>query len=328
VINAVGFLEGVGLGVICAVILFIVSYSRTDIVRDALTGSELSSNVVRPSLYEQLLREKGDWLYILKLQGFIFFGTGNRLFRKVQERVSESGRPLPHLVVFDFRLVTGLDASAILSFVKIKQLAEAHGMILVFSGLRGGVARQMENGLFTDRHYPAWRVFPDLDHALEWCEDHTIAIFEGVGLAARPKTLKQELAAVMPAHAGTLMQYLVCEEAEASHYLVRQGESPGGMIFIEKGQVSVQLEPVGKDPIRLRKMNAGTVVGEISTYLSIPASASVVTSQASTLYTLRLDALAKMERDHPEVASAFHRFMVRVVAERVAQTTDTLQKLT
>ena len=52
----VGFLEGIGLGIVLAGVLFVVDYSRIDMVRHALTGAERRSRVVRPLLYEQLLR--------------------------------------------------------------------------------------------------------------------------------------------------------------------------------------------------------------------------------------------------------------------------------
>ena len=43
VIAAVGFLPGVVVGIIAAVIMFVVSYSRTSIVKHALSGATFKS---------------------------------------------------------------------------------------------------------------------------------------------------------------------------------------------------------------------------------------------------------------------------------------------
>ncbi len=108
---------------------------------------------------------------------------------------------------------------------------------------------------------------------------------------------------------------------------MRQNNSPSGLYFLETGQVTVQLEAEDGSIIRLRQMSAGTLVGEIGTYLNQAATASVIADQPSTLYHLSLEALKRMEQSDPEIAAAFHRFMARFMAERLTHTTETLQAL-
>lgn len=328
VINWVGFLEGIGLGILVSIILFVLNYSRIQVVKQTLTGGIYHSNVVRPSLYQQLLRAKGDWIYILKLQGFIFFGTATTLLDQVRERVSDPQNQPPRFVVLDFRLVTGLDSSAVLSFARMKQLATTQSIQLIFTHLSPGVQRQLKSDVLGDDTTNC-RVFPDLDHGIEWCENQSIQVFESVGLAARPKTLMQQLTDALPNcdDLSCLMQYFDRQSVDSGYYLMTQGDSPKGMYFIESGKVTVLLELGGGQTLRLRRMDAGTIVGELGTYLSRPATASVVASEASTLYFLSTDSLHKMETDHPELATAFHRFMAHFMAERLVHTTETLQAL-
>jgi SulP family sulfate permease len=201
-INVIGFLEGVGLGIVVAVVLFVVSYSRLDVVRHALSGVHYHSNVERPRLYRGLLREKGQWLYILELHGFIFFGTATRLLERVRQRVNDPDLPALHFLVLDVRLVRGLDSSAVLSFTKMKQLAQQQGFTLIFTHLSPQIRRQLgevlgEAPASDDNDNPLVRVFPDLDHGVAWCEAQMIQTFESVGLAAKPRTLKQELERVL-----------------------------------------------------------------------------------------------------------------------------------
>ena len=74
-------------------------------------------------------------------------------------------------------------------------------------------------------------------------------------------------------------------------------------------------------------MGAGTVVGELGLYLGCSASASVVADRPSTLYHLSLDAFTQLEQTDPEVATALHKFMVRLVGARLANHNKTLQAL-
>src|SRR3546814_9720098 len=67
----IGFLEGVVAGIVAGIAIFVVSYSRTSIVKNTLTGARLHSNVDRAESQRGVLRDEGDQILILKLQGFI-----------------------------------------------------------------------------------------------------------------------------------------------------------------------------------------------------------------------------------------------------------------
>ena len=69
VVGAFGFLEGVGTGIVIAVVLFVVNYSRIDIIKDSLTGSSYQSNTERPFEHRQLIRRVGEQIQILRLHG-------------------------------------------------------------------------------------------------------------------------------------------------------------------------------------------------------------------------------------------------------------------
>lgn len=352
--NVVGVLEGVGLGIVLAVILFVVSYSRISVVKHTLSGASYRSNVARPRVYRQLLRRKGDWLYVLELQGFIFFGTANKLLDQVRQRIGDPSLLSPRFIVLNFRQVSGLDASAALSFVRMKQLALAQNVVLVFTHLSPRVQRQLEKEVFTDEDKAAWRIYPDLDHGLEWCEEQMIQVFESTGITAQRRTVKQQLEKFLPRSSrltnlfeflaqeededreveeqpdisvAGLQEYLERMDVEAGYYLIRQGDTPQGLYLIEAGQVTAQIEREDGRIVRLRKMGTDTVVGEVGLYMGAKATASVVTNQPSTIYYLSAESLKQMEQEAPEVAAAFHKFIAQLLSERLSSTTNTLQAL-
>jgi SulP family sulfate permease len=367
-----GFLAGVTFGLLAAIILFVITYSRVNVVKLAMSGNRYQSTVVRPRLYEKLLHQKGDWLYILKLHGFIFFGTAHQLLTHLKQRLSDPRQLDLRYVVFDFQQVTGLDSSAVLSFIKIKQLAQQQNIILVFTHLSSEIEQQLKKEILDHNRC---RLFDDLDHGLEWCENQMIAAFESVGLAARPKTLKQYLEALLPGTAKglfdgfdqvepsltemrpgskrvtdllesfkfegkeqadptplqskptSLMNYLEYETIEAGHYLIRQGDVPQGLYFIEKGQVTIQLKNDDGSIRRLQTLQAGTVVGEVGLYSGWLAPASVVADEPSTVYRLSLTNLSRLEQEDPEVVIVLHKFMARLLSEQVATLYTTVQTL-
>ena len=341
-IGAFGFLQGMLLGILIAVILFVVNYSRTDVVKHALSGRTTQSNVDRAADAQRFLREQGDQLLVLRLQGYIFFGTANNVLDLVKQRMKASHLPPLRYLLLDFRQVSGLDSSALNSFEKMKMLAQKSGITLVFSHLKPGLVNQFELGNVLEKEQSGViRVFPDLDHGLEWAENHLLAEADASMLDPfAGKTDADFLEAVLNM-AGTtgeptnyhswiatrLMRYLTREIFEKDEYLIRQDQPPVGIYILESGVVTAQLEEKNGRMIRLRKMRAGTVIGEMSVFLGLPASASVVADQQCTVLHLSVENFNRMEQTDPQVAAAFHKFIARILGERLLNSNKTIQAL-
>lgn len=77
--------------------------------------------------------------------------------------------------------------------------------------------------------------------------------------------------------------------------------------------------------VRVRKLGRGAIVGKIGMYLAIPRSASFVAEKESVIYRFSSDALKKMEQDNPQLATAFHNFLAKMLAERLNNTDKTLR---
>src|SRR5207302_9602904 len=134
-----GYLPGVVVGLVLAFVLFAVNYSRIELVRDVEFGSTYRSNVDRPSSERLALRGMADRVQILRVHGFVFFGTASGLIDRVRKR-AEGG--LLRFLLIDLRRVTGMDSSAVMSFLKVAQLGDEKGFELVFSGAPGVVRKQ------------------------------------------------------------------------------------------------------------------------------------------------------------------------------------------
>jgi len=327
-IATVGFLEGVAVGIVAAVILFAVNYSRTQAIKHALSGADYQSNHERSFYHEELLQGKRAEIYILLLQGYIFFGTANNLLEHIKQRIQDSTLSLIQYLVLDFRLVTGLDSSAILSFLKLKQLVQSHNLILVFTDIDARLQYQLEDAGCLDESDPLNWAFPDLDHGLEWCEDQMLAVDDDSAIVhAPPLTAQLTHLFLNDDDIPHLLQYFDHVQTPANHYLFRQGDPSDAIYFLEKGQVTVLLEQPNGQAVRLKTMGSGTVVGEMALYTGEPRSASVITDWASRFYRLSKTALGQMQLRDPRLAAEFHQFMGGLLAGRLAHANKEVQIL-
>ncbi len=327
VIAAFGFLIGVAVGTLVALVMFVVEYSRGNVVSRAISGAAYRSKVDRDPAHLAILRADGERIHVFELQGYLFFGTASSLLDRIKERLNDARQQEARFVVIDFRRVTGLDSSAVLVFTKARQLAGSRGITLVLSGVGDRLRRQLERGGFAEDPDGGIRILPDLDRGVQWCEDRLLEE-AGAPSTAEPPPLEDQLRAALGSVDPTwVLPYLEAIEVDAGETLMRQGEPSDGLYFLESGRLTVQLESAEGGRMRLRTMGPGTVVGEVTLYLRTPRTASVVAEVPSRLHRLSADALARMERGDPTVAAAVHRMFARLLAERLTDTLNEVEAL-
>ncbi len=313
VIATIGFLPGVGVGLVAAIALFVVRYSRIDVIKHALTGEEHQSNIERASDDTKYLRDHGEATLILELQGFIFFGTANRVLTRLKSDLEEP--ELQH-VVFDFRRVTGVDSSAVVIFERIAMLAREREVALVFTGTDEDQRRQF--GEVISGYPGVVHVEPDLDYGLAWCEDRLLE--RGEERVSQQRTLP-------PALASALEPYLEERTIPAGEVLMRQGDETPGIYLISTGRATVQIDDAGGHNVRLRTLLGGTVLGEISLYRNEPCTATVVTDTECEVLHLTPERFEVMCRDDTAVAAQLHRFVARTLAARVSHANRSITAL-
>ncbi|SDT91587.1 sulfate permease, SulP family [Verrucomicrobium sp. GAS474] len=330
VIGTVGYLQGIAVGIVAASALFIVGYGRVSVVARRLTGAEQRSNVDRAEADTHLLQEKGRGLLILKLQGFIFFGSANKLYDTARDRLALPGEEPLRFVLLDLGQVTGLDSSALLSLVKMRKLGAKRGfrLVLVVSPASARLRAQIEAGGLLNAD--GARLFPDRDHGLEWCEDeilNEVRLGSGIEVREEDVPLLLYLQRHWPADSNPtrLDRYLERVGVSAGEPLFRQGEPSRELYFVEEGRVRVELELGDGRVIRLRSLLKGTVVGELGFYLHSARGATVRAETACTLRRLTDEGLRRMEAEEPGAALVFHHYMSRFLADRMTYTNRALQ---
>jgi sulfate permease, SulP family len=318
VIIARGFLPGVVIGLVLAVVLFAVSYGRVELVREVAFGDTYHSNVDRPPDERAELRTLGGRVQILRVSGFVFFGSTNGLLERIRRRVEAEP---PRFLVIDLRRVTGVDSSAVVSFVKVMRLAEANGFEIVFTGASDPVRKQLERGGVV-RASGIVRFEPDLDRGLQWCEDALLATADA-SAGARVGDPVEGLDGLPPG----LSAYLDRMSVPVGTVLLHQDDPPGDVFVLESGRLGVETVTAEGKRMRLRTVRPGVVVGEVALYTGVPRTADVVAETPSVVLRFSRASIARMEAEEPEVAAALHRWLATTLAERLNETTKTFDAL-
>ncbi len=314
IIATVGFLPGVGVGLIAAIVLFVVRYSRIDVVKHSLTAREHQSNIERPAHDAEYLQEAGESVLILELQGFIFFGTASRIVKHVHSHLERAGSV--RFVILDFRMVTGVDSSAVMLLERVVMLARDHGAEVVFTGM--SPSQHVQFSELLTAYSDVFRDELDLDHGMAWCEDRILA--EAGPRRGEARSLPEGLAT-------QLSPYLTPRNIPAGTRLMQQGDPTPGIYLLRSGRVTVVLEGPDGEQVRLRTLLEGTVLGEISLYRDEPCTATAITDTTCDVLHLTPESFAELCREDPAAAADFHAFVARTLAGRISHANRAIRAL-
>jgi sulfate permease, SulP family len=314
-----GFLIGVVIGIVLAAVLFAVSYGRIELVREVAFGETYRSNVDRPATERDELRGLSDRVQILRVSGFVFFGSANRLLERIRGRVE--GTTPPRFLVIDLRRVTGVDSSAVVSFVKALSLAGAAGSEVVFTAASDPVQAQLARGGVVEVEGLV-SFEPDLDRGLQRCEDALLSAPDlAEALAEHPAGGR--LDGLPPGLTAHLERVSVPEGT----VLLHRDEPPGDIYVLESGRLGVEAVTAEGNRIRLRTLRPGVVVGEIALYTGGARTADVVAEAPSVVLRIGRESIERLEAEEPELAATLHRRLATTLAERLTDTMRTFDVL-
>ncbi len=309
----IGFIAGVLIGVIIGCTTFAVSASRVNAIKFSFDGSEYRSTLDRGPEELAILAANGREIQGMSLQSYIFFGSANRLYEQVKSLFARN--PGTRFLLFDFRLVTGINSSAMHSFTQIKRAADALGARLVLVNLSPEL-----NDVFRNRKFIVDDVIlaDDLDRALESCEKEVIGTHLAEGATAR--TLRDWLAQALGSdtYAEQLSELCVRQEFGKDAVIAEQGEPARSMHFILEGRVSIIVNMDDGRLIRVRSLGAHTTIGEMGLITRQTRSATIKAEVPSVLYELSADAYERLKRENSALAQALLTYIVRVMAERLS----------
>ncbi len=174
VILAFGLFEGVGAGMLVTLVFFAVRLSSVDPIESRFTARERRSTKARPVPDHAILLEEGERVLAYRLRGYIFFGSVCPLADHLRQSLSGDSRPT--CLLLDFAAVSGFDFSAVNVLERFLQSANAAGVQVVLSAPSVQLRTHMERNL-PPPDLEALRIEPNLDRALERCEEILIQVW-------------------------------------------------------------------------------------------------------------------------------------------------------
>jgi sulfate permease, SulP family len=307
-----GFIAGTLIGVVIGCATFALSASRIDSIKFGFDGSEYRSSLDRARDDQAVLSAHGGKIQGLNLQSYLFFGSANRLYERVKTLLAR--QPECRFLIFDFKLVTGIDSSAAYSFAQIKRTAHDLGVKLVLVHLPAAAEKTLLSSEFISSEV---NIVPELDHALEWCENEIIV--QHKGLEREEASLRDWFTEILGSERDAMELMHRCQrlEVEAGEIIVSAGDAADSMHFILDGRVGIMIPTGQGGSTRVRSLGRYTTIGEMGLVSRSPRSATIQAEVASTLYVLSVEQFEAIKQDDPALGQKLLTYFVSVMAERL-----------
>lgn len=317
VVAVAGFAPALIAGLIIGVALFVFTYARVPVVRRVLTLDRMHSSRERDPHQAALLRKEGAAVAVFELQGFLFFGTAERLRTQLKDRLADTNAPQLKRLILDFGHVTGVDSAALVLIDRIATMTADLGIVLVLSRARSIVSDALTRTVphvLTASHVQQTAT---LDEAVEAAEEvllgapvHSVPPAEMAARYAMPVGDTDRLAVFFAS--------VPAERVPPGTKVLVEGTPADGLVLIEEGVVTVrrQIESGGPSQ-RLRAMGAGSILGDIGLATGAPRSADVVAETEVVLRRISATSLASIETDDPGLALALSRVVMRALADKI-----------
>jgi sulfate permease, SulP family len=308
-----GFIAGVLIGIVIGCATFALSASRVSAIKFGFDGSEFRSSLDRGPYELSLLADHGGELQGMALQSYLFFGSANRLYQHVKTLLMN--QPTCRFLMFDFRLVTGIDSSATHSFAQIKQAAATYNAQVVLVNLTPELQRAFRTAHFIS---DGVIIASNLDRALETCEQQIIEAHHSGDDDAR--SLRTWLADALgdTQLADRLTEYCHRMEVRLGDVIAREGDAATSMHFILEGRIGIVVDLGEGRTMRVRSLGRHTTIGEMGLVTGRVRSATIVAEAESVLFELTAEAYERIKKDDPALSQALLGYIVSVMSERLS----------
>ncbi len=312
----IGFMAGVLVGILMALLLFVMRYSMISAVQGQYSLSGYRSSVERSPRSNQLLDEHGATALVYSLRGFLFFGTANAILDLIRDESGIKGGNYK-AILLDLKRVTGMDISALKTFLQIRRICEANGVQLLYSGIPRGTEQRivMMGAVSMEKGKPLF--FKESDYAVEYIEN---LILHDLGENEQTKSVASYLQELLHDQdkVRILMAAMDRVDCGVGQTLFQQGDDDTGLFMLEHGSMTALIGTKTNGMKRVKKFNAGSVIGEMSSYTpDRKRTATIIANEPSVLYHLSAKKMAGMDTSDPWLVSSIHELVARTLGARI-----------
>ncbi len=308
-----------------------------DVIHRTYTAREVASKRERLPEARRWLTEIGCAARVYELQGVLAFGTAEVIVREICEHASDE----MEIAVLDLSRVAHLNRTAAdLLCLLVLRLSE-RGKRLIFAHRSPDFSellaaclekcREAETGAGLDM-----LTFPDVDRALEWCEDTLLAgCREYVAAQADGEDAGESaplesfalLRGLSAAELAVARRLLCCVEYRAGERIVEAGEPADCLFLVASGEVTAMLPLLSGHEKRLATFTSGMSFGEVAFVEGSTRSATVYADRDTVCWALRREDLDQLAYTHPQIKTAVMENIALGLCQQLRATNMTMSEL-
>ena len=307
-------------GVVLSILLFLREQVGGEVVRRKSYVGQRSSSWYRPEAEMRRLEKMGRGAVIFELQGSLFFGTTQRLYRTLEPELATS-----NFLILDMQRVQSVDMTAVHMLTTVRDiLAERHVPLLL-----AGVREKLPNGrnlreflelagLVADGESVI--IVPNLVSAIEGVEERLLGDL-GRSNDDLPPLELHEVSLFKGSKADTLTDLMACMETrscKAGETIYMHGETDANLYLLRKGEVRI-MGCVGDSPqlCHIATYGRGEFFGGLGFLDRQLRDNDAVASVDSELFVLSVEKFNVLAEQHKRIAFVLVSQLARTLALRL-----------
>ena len=289
--------------------------------------ADVSSKKMRTEAEREALDTLGERARVWELQGDVLVPG----FEPVLRQIVEAAEGADYFIV-DLGRVSLFDAAAIQLLLRFAPELAAADRTLLLSGTDAHpkVARAVAENLTAEGAERKLRLFPDLDAALEWCEDRLLDASDPERRASASRCELRDLALCRGltddevAHLAGLAE---AQSLERGALIVRRGDAADYLYLLMSGEVSVTIDLADGRVRRLSTLSPGMAFGELAILDRAPRTADVRANTPVECLRIPVAKFEELGDSHPRLKMVIVENLLRNAYRMVARLNQEMQNL-
>jgi glutaminase len=288
-----------------------VPRSSRSAIRAQYDVSKIRSKRLRGERDSEILDKSGTQAKVYELQGDLVFSTVEVTVRRIVDASDSSD-----IAVIDFKRVTNIEESSaqiLLELIKTLGICGKHLLLVSLQHRHSKFVRFLQEQLTNDDQERTWlRIFPDMDIALEWCENRLISDRRLDDSSHEVTLAEHDLCRGLAPEAVAFLETLLeSRRYDPGELIVRKGEPADEIYLLMSGEVSVRVDLPNGQIKRLSTLSPGMAFGEIAVINRSVRSADVHADKHVECYLLSTAAFEELGETNPMIKMTLLQNLLR-----------------
>ncbi len=299
--------------------------TTTSVIRNTYTGSEMHSNRVRRLDELKVLDKIGEKVMVFELSGELQFAPSEIITSKILEMADNK-----RYLILDFKHVSSVNQSGYSLLMHLVRSLNDKGVEIMFTSIDDKFALLKKlSGKFKNDDERSFKKFVDIDHALEYCENHLLQQSGFFKFDEPVPVEKQDLCLGLDENEIELLKsYSAQKNYNEGDYIFKQGDNADTVYFLLSGQVSVILNDSYPGDQRIATLSPGAAFGELAMIDHGKRSATIIADTDVTSMELKFyDLEAEGSELSRNLMIKLTRNISKMLSDKLRRTNNVIKNL-